>query len=72
MDKEVAIPKPAKEKLQNIYQNMIKIQGDFQIYASAVKDTLGLDGECNLDTNRWIFTPKEKKDATSEEKEKGR
>lgn len=54
--KEVKFPPQALLKAQQLFQQKAIADMQFQIYVQGVFDSLGLDGNWNLDTNTWIIS----------------
>ena len=55
--KAIALPTGAKETAQNLLSAARQSQSQFRVYIEGCKDTLGLEGDWNLNTQTWEFEP---------------
>mgnify|MGYP001578875846 CR=1 FL=1 len=54
---EKKMPKDAVSKAQQLLVNKTIADIALQKYLEGVKDGMGLEGDWNLDSNQWVFTP---------------
>jgi hypothetical protein len=64
MAKEVKIPNKVQGQIQSLLVKRVAAESNFQMYVQGYVDSLELDGDWNLDTNKWVLVkmPKEAKE----------
>ena len=68
MTKPIKFPGKAKVKAQQLLQQKQIAEMQFGTYVQGVFDSLGIDGDWNLDVNTWMIAPIQKPE-TSEKVE---
>ena len=53
--KEIKIPNKVKGQIQNLLTQKATIESSVRLYAQGYMDTLDLDGDWNIDTNKWVL-----------------
>lgn len=58
--KEINIPNKARVQIQGLLMQKAEIESALKMYTQGFMDAKGLQGDCNLDTTRWVFVERVK------------
>ncbi|KKK99702.1 hypothetical protein LCGC14_2630090 [marine sediment metagenome] len=61
--KEIKIPDKVRGQIQNLLTQKATLESNIIMYAQGYTDSLGLEGDWNIDTNKWVLTKMPKKEA---------
>jgi len=60
--KEVKIPDKVKGNIQGLLTQKASIESSMRMYMQGYMDSLDLEGDWNLDTNKWVLVKMPKKE----------